>query len=69
MTQKCENLAGCATGEALDCLATRLDEPKYSTSPIRIKDLIRASFLRRTHGLSGSRAVLIADLAFDGGRR
>jgi len=65
MTQKTENPA--VQGGVRRCLAERLDTPDYNILPSNIKHRLRLSRLQRWHGLAGSRAVLIADLAFDGG--
>ena len=67
MTQKWMNPAG--EGGALKRLARQLDGTEYSTFSSNIKHRLRMSRLQRWHGLSGPRAELIADLAFDGGRR
>ena len=64
MTQKWRSPAGRVTGRALECLA---DVHEYSTYSTDIKHLLRLSRLQRWHGLSGSRAALIAALAFDEG--
>ncbi len=64
MTQKRANLGGEAG--ALKRLARQLDGTEYSKFPSNIKHRLRLSRLQRWHGLSGSRAMLIADLAFDG---
>ncbi len=63
MAQKRANPAG--EGGALKRLARQLDGTEYT--PPSSKFNIRLSHLQRWHGLTGSRAVLIADLAFDGG--
>ena len=63
MRQQQKSPAGRVTGRALECLA---DVHEYSTYSTDIKHLLRLSRLQRWHGLNGSRAVLIADLAFDG---
>ena len=65
MTLTTENPAG--QGGVRRCLAERLDTPDYTTLPSNIKHRLRLSRLQ--HGLSGSRAALIAGLVFDGGRR
>ena len=65
MTQKRANPAG--EGGALKRLARQLDGTEY-TPPLS-KFNFRLLHLRRWHGLSGSRAELIAGLTFDGGRR
>ena len=56
-------------GGVLKCLPGRLDTLPYSTVAHELKHLMRASFLRRRHGLSGSRAALVAGLVYDGGAR
>lgn len=66
MPHKQKNPAG--EGGALNCLAWPLDGLEYNATPNEIKDLLRLSRLQRWHGLSGSRAALIADLLFGGGR-
>ena len=65
MARKTENPAG--NGGASDCLAWRLDGQDYT--PLPGKHNLRLSHLRRRHGLTGARAILIASLAFDGGAR
>ncbi len=65
MTQKRANPGGEAG--ALKHLARQLDETEYN--PLASKYNLRLLHLQRWHGLSGSRAALIADLVFDGGRR
>ena len=67
MTSTTENPAG--EGGVRRRLAERLDTPDYNTLPTNIKHRLRLSRLQRWHSLSGSRAVLIADLAFDEGSR
>ena len=64
MAQKWLNPAG--EGRALDYLAWQLDASDYN--PLRNKYNLRLSHLQRWHGLSGSLAVLVASLHFDGGR-
>jgi hypothetical protein len=66
MTQKQKNPAG--EGGALNCLAWRLDGPEYNATPNEIKGHLRLSRLQRWHGLTGSRAALVAGFLFDGGR-
>ncbi len=66
MAQKWLNPAG--EGEALKRLARQLDGAEYNTLSSNIKHRLRMSRLRHWHGLSRSRAALIAGLAFDGGR-
>jgi hypothetical protein len=58
---------GAGDAEVLNCLAGRLDVSDYS--PLPKKHNLRLSHLRRRHGLTGARAILIASLAFDGGAR
>ncbi len=67
MTQKRKNPA--VQGGVRRRLAERLDTPDYNTLPSNIKHRLRLSRLQRRHGLSGSRAALIAGLVFDGGSR
>ena len=55
-------------GGAFGCLASGLDNPKDSTTPIRILDLLRLSHLQRQYGLVGPRAELVAALHYDRGR-
>ena len=64
MTQKRANPGGEAG--ALKHLARQLDEAEYNLLPI--KHNLRLLHLQRQYGLTGSRAELIAALAFDGGR-
>ena len=61
--------AGGATGEALGSSKCLGDTSDYNPFGQEIKDLLRLSRIQQWHGLSGSRATLIAALAFDGGRR
>ncbi len=67
MTQKTENPA--VQGGVRRRLAERLDTPDYSGIPRNIKHHLRLSRLQQWHGLSGSRATLIAGFAFDGDGR
>ena len=64
MAQKQESPAGDG---AFEHLAWRLDVSDYK--PLPSKYNLRLSHLHRWHGLTGSRAALIADLVFDGGSR
>ena len=67
MAQKRKNPAG--EGGVRRRLAERLDTPDYNTLPTNIKHRLRLSRLQRWHGLSGSRAALVAALAFGEGVR
>jgi hypothetical protein len=62
-------LAG-ATGVGMTFKAGELNViPIHTTFDGELHHRLRVACLQRRHGLTGSRADLIASLAFDGGRR
>ena len=59
-----------ATGVGMTFKAARLNvTPIHTTFNGELHHRLRIARLQRRHGLTGSRADLIASLAFDGGRR
>jgi hypothetical protein len=54
---------------ACDCASEWRHKNKYSITTPELHQDLRLARLRERHGLSGSRASLIASLAFDGDRR
>ena len=65
MTQKRLNPAG---ENGVRCPYEGRHNRNYSTFADDIKNTVRLANLQRRYGLSGSRATLIAALAYDGGR-
>ncbi len=59
-----------ATGVGMTINAAELNvTPIHTTFDGELHHRLRVARLQRRHGLTGSRADLIASLAFDGGRR